>query len=432
MRISKKSLVGIIIVGILTSIILPITIIFSYTNFLISPEVQYTKGFQVAYDEMPPSEPIVILNPKGTNIFYQTGVRYMGIDHEYIFLNYRTAPGVIAEEYILDGETPQLIPSDNLIPTPEIGNHTLKLIGTNSTGHACNSTLVNFYIGSRVQGVLGAAQECFDHSYTSTVHFKISRYGFGLLTDTVFDHEIFLEGPEKPITELEYTKNVNLTYEAITAYVPFIVLRSELWYNHTVRVVNSHWVNLVSDGESVGRIWMTSAFKEIAKNGTTKVLYFRSNILHVFGAVTYWNGETRYYDVISIERVAYDNIYSVSYDVNETIFDDPILGPVDLSQFPGEYQDKNMTEDQFWDWKREENWLKSYGIEASVFLGNYAGINSCPVPVQFGLPQYNIINNEMIPDEIIHTFTRTGYEPENYGANYRGLENTFSMNIIPL
>jgi hypothetical protein len=432
MKLSKNALVSMIIVGILTSIILPITIIFSFTNFLISPEVQYTKGFQVAYDEMPLSEPIVILNPKGTNIFYQTGARYMGFDHEYILINYRTAIDVIAEEYILDGEAPQLMPSDNLIPTPEIGNHTLMLIGTNSTGHACNSTLVNFFIGSNVQGVCGAAPECFDHSYSSTVHFKISTYGFGLLTDTIFDHEIFLEGPEKPITEPEYTKNVNLTYEAISTFVPFIILRSELWYNHTVKVVNSHWVNLVSDGESVGRIWMTSGFTEIAKNGTTRILYFKSNILHVFGTVTYWNGETRYYDVISIEGIFYDNIYAMSYDVGEKVYDNPVLGSIDFSQFPGLYQDKNMTEDEFWEWKREENWLQSYGIESSMFLGNYVGNLSCPVPVQFSLPQHNIIDKEMIPKEIIHRFTRTGFEPENYDANYRGLENAFSMNIIPI
>jgi len=432
MRISKKTLVGIIIVGVLTSIILPITIIFSYTNFLISPEVKYSKGFQVAYDEIPQSDPIVILNPKGTNIFYKSQSRYMGTHHGYIFLNYRTAPGVIAEEYILDGETPQLIPADNIIPTPEMGNHTLMLTGTNSTGDPCNSTLVNFTIGSDVPGVCGATPECYDYTYRSTVLFAISRYGFGLITNTEFDQEIFLEGPEKPITEPEYTKNIDLTYEIIGIYVPFIVLRSEPWYNHTLEVIDSHWVNLVSDGEIVDRIWVTSGSGFSAKDGMTKVIYFRTDILHVFGNVTYWNGETRYYDVISIEIISYFNTYAVSYGAEETILDDPILAPVDLSQFSGAYQDKNMTENEFWEWKRYENWLQSYGIEASVFLGNYADVNSCPLPVRFSLPQHNIINNELIPDEIIHTFTRTDYEPENFDANHRGLENAFSMNILPI
>jgi hypothetical protein len=430
MRINKKVLAAIIIGVIATSIILPVTIIFSFTNFLISPDVKYTKGFQVSYEEVPPSDPIVILNPKGTSIFYRS--RYMGIHHSYIFLNYRTAPGVIAEEYILDGEASQLIPQDNVIPTPENGNHTLMLIGTNSTGDSCNSTRVNFNINNKVPGICGASAECYDYTYSSTVRFAISRYGFGLITETIFDQELFLEGPEKPIFVQEYIQNVDLTFDALGTYFPLIVLRSEPWYNHTVHIENSHWVNLISGGEIVDRIWLTSGFSESAKNGITKILYFRADFLHVVGNVTYWNGETRYYDVFCVETIPYDNIYAVSYGANETILDVPTMDSVDFSQFSGEYYDKYMNENNYWQWGRNENWLESYGIEASVFLGNYAGEKSCPVPVTFTLPQTDIINHEMIPNEIIHTFTRTGEEPENYDANLRGLENALSLNIIPI
>ena len=433
MRINKKTLVIIIIVGVTTSVIFPITLFYTYLNFLIPPDVKYSRGFQVSYDEVSPSEPIVILNPKGTNIFYRTQVRYMGTNHDYIFLNYRTAPGVIAQYYILDGGTPQIIPPDNVIPKPAIGNHTLMITGTNSTGYPFNSTTVSFQIGDivyHVPGVLSNAPECFDYSYSSSVRFAVSKYGVGLITDTLFNQEIFLEGPEKPLSEPEYTRNVDLTIEAIATYAPFLVLRSESWYNHSFEIVNSHWVNLVSGGEIVDRIWVTSGAGFSAREGITKVIYFRTNILHVFGNVTFWNGETRYYDVFDIEGLSYTNTYAVSYGANDTILDNPILGPVDLSQFSGIYQDKNMIENEFWEWKRDENWLKSYGIEASIFLGNYAGVNSCPVPVLFRLPQENIENNEMIPDEITHTFTRTDTEPDNFDANYRGLENVFSMNII--
>lgn len=424
MRINKNISILIIVVGVITGITLPITIILPYTHFLVSPDVKYSKGFQVTYDDVPQSDPIVILNPKGTNIFY----RY----RQNILLNYRTTPGVIVKDYIIDGEPPQLIPPDNYIPTPEIGSHTLMLTGTNSTGDPCNSTTVSFYIGDNIPGVLGAAPECYDYTYRSTVHFAKSPYGLGLITDTEFEHEIFLEGPEKPITVPIYTKNIDLSYEGIVMYVPFIVLRSEPWYNHTVEVKNSHWINLVSGGKIVDRLWVTVGTLHSAKNGITNIIYFKVSILHVFGNVTYWNDETRKYDVFNIEGIDYLNSYQVSYGTNDSIIEYPNLGPVDLSLFSGMYHDKNMIENEFWEWKGYENWLQSYGIEASVFLGNYAGVNSCPVPVRFSLPQYNIINNELIPDEIIHKFTKTDYEPENFDANYRGLENVFSMNIIPI
>jgi len=148
--------------------------------------------------------------------------------------------------------------------------------------------------------------------------------------------------------------------------------------------------------------------------------------------VTYWNGETRKYNVFNIESISYFNTYTVSYGVNESIIEYPYLGPVDLSYFPGMYQDKNMTESEFWQWKRYETWFYSYGLVASVFLGNYAGVDSCSVPVRFMLPQPNIMSNELIHDEITHTFIRTDFIPDNFDANYRGLENTLSLNILPI
>ncbi|MCJ7649195.1 MAG: hypothetical protein MUP85_11325 [Candidatus Lokiarchaeota archaeon] len=426
MKPNKKVLDAILLMFIIVSIIVPITIIEQLkSNILTNTILELNRGFQVTYDEIPQSDPIVILNPKECNIFYHSRI-YL----EYILLNYRTAPGVTAEEYILDSEAPQSIPPDNTIQTPEIGNHTLILTGKNSTGGSCSSKLVNFYIGRNIRGVCGAAPEVYDYTYSSTVHLALSSYGYGLITDTEFEQEIFLEGPKIFNTEI-YAKNVDLKFEAIVTFVPFIILRSEPWYDHSVEVINSHWVNLVSGGKIVDRIWITSGTLYRATDGETEIIYFLVSLLHVFGTVTYWNEETRYYDVFNIERICYDNTYHMSYGANESILEYPILGPIDFSQFSDVYHDKNMTENEIWEWQKHEDWIQSYGVEASVFLGNYAGVDSCPVPVRFSLPQLNIKDNELVPDEITHLFTRTDYQPETFEANYRGLENTFSMNIIP-
>ena len=332
MKLNKKALAFIIVIIVITSIIVPITIILQ-TN----PESQIetpspldvNRGFQVTYNEVASSDPIVILNPKECNIFYYNP--YWS-NREYILLNYRTAPGVNASEYILDGEAPQLIPLDNKIQTPDLGNHTLMLTGTNSTGNPCSSKTVNFYIGNTIRGICGAPPECYDLTYSSTAHFAVSNYGFGLITDTEFEQELFLEGPEKPITETAYTKNVDLKYEAIATFVPFIILRSEPWYDHSVEVINSHWVNLVSGGVIVYRIWVTTGSLFIANDGETLIIYFLVNILHVFGTVTYWNEESRYYDVFSIEVINYFNKYVVSYNAGEPIKEYPILNPTDFSK----------------------------------------------------------------------------------------------------
>ena len=425
---NKKVRVAIIFILGLAIITVPISIIIQLkVSSLSNSNIELNRGFQVTYDEIPQSEPIIILNPKECNIFYQ--YQY---NMDYIFLNYRTASGVTVEEYILDGEAPQTIPLNHIIPAPEFGNHTLLLTGKNSTGGSCSSKLVNFYIGSKVRGVLGAAPEVYDYTYSSTVHLAMSGFAIGLVTDTEFDQEIFLEGPKLLKTEMVYAKQVDLRYEAIATYVPFIILRSEPWYEHSVEVVNSQWVNLVSHGEIVDRIWMTSGILWIASYGQTKIIYFLVDLLHVFGTVTYWNDETRYYDVFNVEYIGWDNTYGVHYNDTESIIEYPLLGPTDFSQFSGIYHDKNMTENQSWGWQKNEDWIQSYGIEASVFLGNYAGVDSCPVPVRFSLSQLLLNDEEFVPDKITHTFTRTDYVPGTFEGNYRGLENTFSMNILTI
>ena len=206
---NKKVRVAIIFILGIAIITIPISIILQLkATSLSNSNLELNRGFQVTYDEIPQSEPIVILNPKECNIFYQ--YQY---NMDYLFLNYRTAPNVTVEEYILDGAAPQTMPLNNIIKTPEFGNHTLMLTGKNSTGGSCSSELVNFYIGSKVPGVLGATPDVYDYTYSSTVHLSMSGFAIGLVTDTQFDQEIFLEGPKLLKTEMVYAKQVDLTYE---------------------------------------------------------------------------------------------------------------------------------------------------------------------------------------------------------------------------
>ena len=428
MKPNKKVLDALILILIITSIIVPITIIEGLKYIaLTNPTSELNRGIQVSYEEIPQSGPIVILNPKDFNIFYQSGT-----DRDHILLNYRTVPGVTAQEYVLDGEVPQVIPPDNIIQTPGIGNHTLMLTGMNSTGGSCNSEIVHFYIKDTFSGGCGAPPMYYDYTNKSTVQFARSGHDYGLVTDTRFVQEIFLEGPMISKTNRGYTRNIDLKYQEIGTFVPLTILRSEPWYKHSQYIEASFWFNLVRDDEIVDRIRMNCGVDYMASGGETLIIYYLVTIFHVFGSVTYWNGETRYYDVFNIENIHYDCRGDMQYGVNESILEYPLLGSVDYSQFPHEYYDENLSENESWKWEMHENLIQSYGIEANVFLGNYAGIDSCPVPVRFSLRQSNIHYNDLIPNEIIHTFTRTGYEPDTFDANRRGLENTFSLNILPI
>ena len=422
MKPNKKVLSPIILILVIMSMIIPITIIESLKSNLpagVSPELN--RGIQVTYDEIPQSDPIVILNPKECNIFYHS--RY---DRQNLLLNYRAAPGVTVEEYILDGGAAQPIPPDNIIQAPLMGNHTLMLTGINSTGGSCSSKLVNFYMDNDVPGVCGAAPNYYFNSLA--VHLARSGTKLGLVTDTEFGHEVFLEGAQSFNTETDYAKKIDLECELINVYVPFIILRSEPWYYHCVEVINSYWINLVSGGKIVDRKWITTGSLFNATDGETEIIYFLVSVMHVFGKVTYWNNETRFYDVINFEGINYFNKHREFYSANESIIEYPFLSQVDYPQFSGTFHDKEMSEYESWGWQASEEWIQFYGVETSVFLGNYAGGNSCPVPVRISLP----LNDEFVPDRITHTFSRTNNEPESNGTNYRELENTFSLNIIPI
>ncbi|MFX1236936.1 MAG: hypothetical protein ACFFAS_16720 [Promethearchaeota archaeon] len=383
-------------------------------------------GFQVTFDEIPQSESIVILNPKHFNILYDS--RYED-EHENILINYQAAPGVVVTEYVLDGGIAQPIPQNNLIPRPDMGNHTLRLIGTNSTGGSCSSNTVSFQIsrfndGNGVSGVLGGAPDCRDVTSTSSVQTVISYENLipmecGLVTDTILRRELFLEGPERYLTQEPYIKSVDLKYELIFAYIPYVIIRSAPWYDH--------YLSVRSHPDRYGGVSTVGTF---AKNGTTQIFYFLTEIFHVFGPVTFWNDETIHYDVIDVAFIQYYNIVTSDYDIGDALLECPVIGPVDYSQYPGEYYDKSSPVNATWEWAESEDWSYGQGLETEVFLGNYAGMNSCPVRFRFCIPYSESINRYLMPAEIVHSFQRTAQEPDNFEPNYRGLENTFSMNII--
>ncbi len=98
------------------------------------------------------------------------------------------------------------------------------------------------------------------------------------------------------ITNIPYTKNVDLKTEILEIYVPYMICRSEQWYNHSVYLTSSY-----SWGSSQG----TCGFPISVKDGNAEVLYFKTFILHVFGTITYWNDEIRKYDVIDVLEISF-------------------------------------------------------------------------------------------------------------------------------
>jgi len=427
MNKKQISIVIILIVGITTPLITLIGV-FIYVN----SEEDYYRGIEVSSGLGILTEPIEILNPKGFNVLYND--RYEPVSYNNrsnIIINYRTAENVIATDYILDGLPPQPIPNNNTIPKPGVGNHSLVLLGINGTGGSCNSTTVYFYISNYPRGILGAAPMVYDKTNLSSVS-TVAFAGLekGLKTIVPYSTQIFLEGPQRTlvdayITNTPYVKNINLKFEIVQIYIPYMICRSEQWYNHSVYVKSSF---------SSGSITGTCAWGEIVKDGDAEVIYFETMLLHIFGSVTYWNGEIRKYDVIDVLEILFCNTYGITYKSNESILELPLIREVTYEtgsdgQPNGFYDKMTSYGNIIGGWSKEREWIRSQGFEGQVFLGKYEHDEFSPTPVQFSIPIQGKSDDGLLPISIEHLFARTHEDPGDYNPNYRGYENTFSYNL---
>ena len=420
----NKKQISIVLIVII-SIVAPIlTIICIGTHRNI--EEDYFEGIKISIELGDLTEPIEILNPKGFNVLYK--------DSNNIIFNYRTAENVIATEYVLDGLLPQPIPDTNAIPKPEVGNHSLVLLGINGTGESCNSIMVYFYISNKPPGILGAASEVNDETdkgSVSTVSFGGTEKG--LKASLPYTTQIFLEGPQRTIldrslTNNPYTKNIDLKFETLTVYIPLMICRSEPWYNHTVNVTSSFTISSITG---------TCGWIEYVEDGEVVVIYFSTFLFHLFGSVLYWNDEIRKYDVIVVEGIDFCNIYSMRYKSNESILEIPLTQNITyetgFNGKPIEYYDKIISHgSEIGVWSKERDWIENQGYEGEVFLGKYDHDEFSPVPIRFSIPRLCKSVEELLPNTIQHTFIRTHDDPDNYNHNFRGYENAFSYNLYSI
>lgn len=389
-------------------------------------EEDYFRGIEISFDLGDLTEPIEILNPKNFNVLYN--------DSENIIINYRNLENVIVTDYILDGLSPQPIPDTNIIPKPELGNHSLMLLGINGTAEPCNSKLVYFYISDKPPGILGARLAMYDKTTegtTSTVLFAGTEKG--LKASLPYFNQIFLEGPHRTImdgshTTIPYAKNIDLKFERVYGYFPLMICKSELWYNHTVQVIGPF--NLSS-------ITGTFSWTCYVNNGDVKVIYLSIEIFHLFGSILFWNNEIRNYDVISVEKIYFDNTFSIAYESNEPILEIPYTQNITYERGsdgkPIEYHDKSASYGNgIGSWYKDSEWMVNQGFEGEIFLGNYNYDEVCPVPIRFSIPRQCKSVEELFPNTILHTFIRTHEDPEDYNYNYRGYENIFSYNLYSI
>ncbi|MFW9823869.1 MAG: hypothetical protein ACFFE4_13075 [Candidatus Thorarchaeota archaeon] len=411
----NKKLTSIILIVII-SIISPILTVISIDIYS-SLREDFYEGIKISIELGDLKDSIEVLNPKGYYVLYK--------DDDSILLNYRTAQNVSTTEYVLDGLTPQPIPATNIIPKPEVGNHSLVLLGINRTGETCNSTKVYFYISNKPPGILGTAPEVTDKTDKGFVSIVLySGIEMGIKASLPFTTQIFLKGPQRTnldrsFTNVPYTKNIDLNFETLTVYIPLMISRSESWYNHSIHVTSScGWIEHVKDGDVV-------------------VIYFSTHLFHLFGSVSYWNDETRKYDTVVVESIDFCNIYSMKYNSNESILEMPLYQNITyeagLDGKPTEYNDKSVAHgSEIGDWSKERDWIEDQEYEGEVFLGYYNHDEFSPVPIRFLFPRLFKSVEELIPNTIQHVFTRTYEDPDNYNYNYRGYENIFSYNLYSI
>ncbi|MFX1283040.1 MAG: hypothetical protein ACFFB5_05260 [Promethearchaeota archaeon] len=194
----------------------------------------------------------------------------------------------------------------------------------------------SYYNG--VPGVNGAApfrDTTFNLSLESITERLIFIRQRGVRTVTHFDAEIELAGPERvflPIgNQPSYVQSHDLVIEQIKAYEPLVLHKSHLDYIHVfqknpclVRFTRSLSLSPNSSPANLrGKItpvfqddW---GFTETVSDGNNKTIYFSTTYLFVHGSVTYFNGETRYYEVVSLQDIDFGNIYPVENINDETM-----------------------------------------------------------------------------------------------------------------
>jgi len=251
-------------------------------------------------------------------------------------------------------------------------------------------------------GVLGTDPMGEDLEYDLNYHTKSETYPssgwlpavftVGLITETGLNAELFLDGPDQSIYDIfggPYVKSDTLQYQIITMYRPFIVLKSEPWYNHRIDLTESDSVsatisyelglgvkafgNSVTFSTGEAKTTITKSYEgwhDNVQDGKTKVIYFMCTFLRVFGSVTYHHDIVHEYDAIALTNIDYENTYAVTYDINE----DPLELPVNMHE---EYRDDDnpgvadgfysLAAGRTFGWEESNAYETSWGIDFRLY-----------------------------------------------------------------
>ena len=175
----------------------------------------------------------------------------------------------------------------------------------------------------------------------------------GVRTVTHFDAEIELAGPERVFLPLgkqpNYVQSHDLVIEQIKSYEPLVLLMSHLGYIHVFQknpclVMFTRCLSLSPNSSPAnlrGKLTPVSqdgwGFTETVSDGNNKTIYFSTTYLFVHGSVTYFNEETRYYEVVSLQDIDFGNIYPVENINDETMHLNTPEYVMDSSNEPVQY-----------------------------------------------------------------------------------------------
>ena len=302
-------------------------------------------------------------------------------------------------------------------------------------------------------GVLGQGAEELGSGYVLNYQIAtILPIQFGLISDidhAEVNHQLLFYGPERLIGPDPYIKNVDLTWVMYGEYRPFIVLRSDSWYDHyfelcttlSTTVTFTFDIGLGYDssffdvGFEFGQEWTTtnsssSRWELTVDDSQTAVVYFWVTFLRVNGTITYYNDEERSYDVMALQSVDPFIKHIVNYDASDTIDELPSQlaetcydknPPYDVPDHFGMLSDKDTiewSESSLFSWHAGVS-LKIGGDDSAFWWGGF----------YFSI-KVKAIDTEVTTSKLVHSFTPVDGQSRPMDYFCFVFENSFSTNLV--
>ena len=248
-----------------------------------------------------------------------------------------------------------------------------------------------------------------------------------------------------------YVKNFDLDWEHYGGFRPYIVLRSEPWYDHYFELFHSsestvkfgYDISLKIKG-GYGNVVFTegsstttyqkdySSMEMTVRDSKTVVVYFWTTFMRINGSVTYFDDKTVNYDVVVLQTINYSNKHFEEYDYGETIEELPsaltktncldIETPINFADQLDDIADKDTI-----GWSESKEYSKSFSLSLDIGLNlpeEIAWLKGLEFSVKF-----NWIEENKITSAVKHQFIQTEI-PRPLPYFYMVFENPFSTNLF--